>query len=129
MFSFSLAKSIACLFFSERTIMRCHSVYHNESKIKTKYAQKDGGLNKMTISRFLKIISNHSDIVIRKKIRCSAHQRAFNGCLDITNVRLSRIVHAFPRGELIVPKCVQKWEWGPGYPPQPGTASHMPPVA
>ena len=54
------------LFFSERTIMRCYSVYHNDDKIKTRYAQKDGGLNKMTVSKFLSIISNRNDIIIRK---------------------------------------------------------------
>ena len=48
--------------------MRCYSVYHNDSEIKTRYAQKEGGLNKMTISKFLKILLNRSDIVIRKKI-------------------------------------------------------------
>ncbi len=56
------------LFFSEKIIMRCYSVYHNQSEIKTKYSQKEGGLNKMTISKFLNIISNHSDIAVRKKI-------------------------------------------------------------
>ena len=56
------------LIIPERTIMRCYSVYHNDSEIKTRYAQKEGGLNKMTISKFLKILSNRSDIVIRKKI-------------------------------------------------------------
>lgn len=55
------------LLFSERTIMRCYSVYHNDSEIKTRYAQKDGGLNKMTTSLFFKIISNRSDIAIRKE--------------------------------------------------------------
>ena len=56
------------LFFSERTIMRCYSVYHNDNEIKTIYAQKDGGLNKMTVSKFLSIISNRNDIIIRKLI-------------------------------------------------------------
>ena len=32
------------------------------------YAQKDGGLNKMTVSKFLSIISNRNDIIIRKLI-------------------------------------------------------------
>jgi len=56
------------LFVPERTIMRCYSVYHNDSELKTRYAQKDGGLNKMTVSKFLRIISNRTDIVMRKKI-------------------------------------------------------------
>ena len=52
------------LIFSETTIMRCHSVYHDESEIKMKYAQLYGGLNKMTISRFLSIISKRKDVSI-----------------------------------------------------------------
>ncbi len=52
------------LIFSETTIMRCHSVYHDESEIKMKYSQLYGGLNKMSISRFLSIISKRKDITI-----------------------------------------------------------------
>ena len=48
----------------EKVIMRVHSVYHNEPILKEKYAQLDGGLNKMTIKRFKKILDEQEDLEI-----------------------------------------------------------------
>jgi len=46
------------LFFSEKTIMRVHSVYHNKKELLEKYKDREGGLNKMTIKKFKQGISN-----------------------------------------------------------------------
>jgi 2-polyprenyl-3-methyl-5-hydroxy-6-metoxy-1,4-benzoquinol methylase len=40
----------------ERTIMRAHSVYHNQAEISERYAELPGGLNKMTVGRFKDIV-------------------------------------------------------------------------
>ena len=57
------------LFVPEKVIMRVHSVYHNELVLKEKYAQLDGGLNKMTIKHFKKILLGQKGIkIIRLKI-------------------------------------------------------------
>jgi ubiquinone/menaquinone biosynthesis C-methylase UbiE len=49
----------------EKVIMRCHSVYHNESVLRERFSQLPGGLNKMTLSRFKKILRNTRDISVR----------------------------------------------------------------
>jgi ubiquinone/menaquinone biosynthesis C-methylase UbiE len=54
------------LLFSERTLMRCHSVYHNEETLLEQYAQLDGGLNRMTVARFRRILDNHPQFIIQK---------------------------------------------------------------
>lgn len=54
------------LLVSERTLMRVHSVYHNEPILKESFNQLPGGLNKMTIKRLKKIISKQKEIQISK---------------------------------------------------------------
>lgn len=51
---------------SERTMMRVQSVYHNESELHENYADLAGGLNKMTIGRFEKILRRQSGIRIEQ---------------------------------------------------------------
>ncbi len=48
----------------EKIVMRCHSVYHNEPSLKEKYSQLSGGLNKMTLSKFNKILNGEKNIEI-----------------------------------------------------------------
>lgn len=52
------------LIIPERLIMHCHSVYHNEPELKNKVSQLRGGLNKMTMKRFRKMLEMQRDIVI-----------------------------------------------------------------
>lgn len=52
------------LFVSERTIMRVQSVYHNEPVLHEKYAELPGGLNKMTVDRFEKLLKRQGGIHI-----------------------------------------------------------------
>lgn len=49
------------LLFSEKTIMRVHSVYHNRNKLYSEYKDLEGGLNKMTIKKAFKIIHSFND--------------------------------------------------------------------
>lgn len=44
------------LIFPEKSIMRVHSVYHNEEVLLEKYCQRRGGLNKMTVNKCKKIL-------------------------------------------------------------------------
>jgi ubiquinone/menaquinone biosynthesis C-methylase UbiE len=53
------------LLFPERTIMRCHSVYHNQERLLERYADLDGGLNKMTIGRFRRILQQNPHVSIQ----------------------------------------------------------------
>lgn len=50
----------------ESTIMRCHSVYHHEPVLREKFSQLPGGLNKMTLRRFQKILRSTSEARIEK---------------------------------------------------------------
>lgn len=52
------------LVFPERTIMRCHSVYHNFQEIHEKYEQLPGGLNKMTVHRFKQMLLCVPELII-----------------------------------------------------------------
>jgi ubiquinone/menaquinone biosynthesis C-methylase UbiE len=49
----------------EKTIMRCHSVYHDESVLKERFDQLPGGLNKMTLGRFKKILKSTRNVSVR----------------------------------------------------------------
>ncbi len=51
----------------ERTIMRVHSVYHNHNTLFVKYKDLEGGLNKMTVGKALKIIKSFKNITIEEK--------------------------------------------------------------
>ena len=44
------------LLFPEKTIMPCYSVYHGEETLKERFEEIPGGMNKMTIARFRKIL-------------------------------------------------------------------------
>lgn len=46
----------------ERTVMRVHSVYHDDPVLYERYADLAGGLNKMTVGRFRRILSARSDL-------------------------------------------------------------------
>lgn len=48
----------------EKIVMRCHSVYHNEPTLLEKYAQLRGGLNKMTVRLFARILKCQRGIVV-----------------------------------------------------------------
>jgi SAM-dependent methyltransferase len=48
----------------ERVVMHCHSIYHNEPLRRSKYAELPGGLNKMTISRFLRLVESRRELTI-----------------------------------------------------------------
>lgn len=48
----------------ERIIMRCWSVYHNEPVLLERFDQLPGGLNKMTIARFKKILQRQANIKV-----------------------------------------------------------------
>lgn len=48
------------LIFSERTIMRVHSVYHNSDTLYEHYADKRGGLNQMTLRKFDGVLARHA---------------------------------------------------------------------
>lgn len=48
----------------ERTIMRCHSVYHNSPILSESYSDLDGGLNKMTVGRFRKLLGEQPGLDI-----------------------------------------------------------------
>lgn len=46
----------------ERTIMHCHSVYHNLPVLRDHFSQLPGGLNKMTISKFKHLLSENKNL-------------------------------------------------------------------
>ncbi len=50
----------------ERTVMRVQSVYHNEPVLKERYADLPGGLNKMTVGRFQRLLKNQDGIRIEQ---------------------------------------------------------------
>jgi len=50
------------LIFPEKSIMRIHSVYHNEEELLERYERRPGGLNKMTIRKCLKIIRKNNNV-------------------------------------------------------------------
>lgn len=52
------------LLVSERTIMHVHSVYHNDPVLSETYRQLPGGLNKMTVGRFRRIIAQQPGITL-----------------------------------------------------------------
>lgn len=52
------------LLVSERTIMRAQSVYHREPELSEYYDQLPGGLNKMTVGRFKRIIHQQPGITL-----------------------------------------------------------------
>jgi hypothetical protein len=54
------------LLFSERTLMRCHSVYHNEAVLQESYTALEGGLNRMTIAKFRRLLQQNPQIAIQK---------------------------------------------------------------
>lgn len=56
------------LLFSERSMMRIHSVYHNKKELKTLYKDLKGGLNKMTIAKAARIIKSNSSLKIEKRM-------------------------------------------------------------
>jgi hypothetical protein len=53
------------LLFSEKTIMRCHSVYYNTPEIRERYEQLPGGLNRMTLARFQHLLKSRLDLEIQ----------------------------------------------------------------
>lgn len=73
------------LFVPEKIIMRCYSVYHNDSRLLERYEQRPGGLNKMTVARFKKILKKCEDI----KVVAFDIYPVFNLCLFI-NVPIIR---------------------------------------
>lgn len=56
------------LFVSEKSMMRIHSVYHNSVKLYENYKDLEGGLNKMTIKKALKILNSFQAQIVNKKI-------------------------------------------------------------
>lgn len=46
----------------EKAMMRVHSVYHNESELRERYIELDGGLNKMTLERFKRLIHDQPGV-------------------------------------------------------------------
>lgn len=50
------------LIIPERIIMRCHCVYHDQPALLEEYSQLPGGLNKMTVGRFLRILNRQEGI-------------------------------------------------------------------
>jgi 2-polyprenyl-3-methyl-5-hydroxy-6-metoxy-1,4-benzoquinol methylase len=55
------------LIIPEKIIMRVHSVYHNREILFEKYKDLEGGLNKMTVTKAMKIISSFKNIEIKEK--------------------------------------------------------------
>ena len=52
----------------EKTIMRCHSVLGNRDELVEKFKDKPGGLNKMGLYRFLRIIKKNNILIKNLKI-------------------------------------------------------------
>jgi ubiquinone/menaquinone biosynthesis C-methylase UbiE len=52
------------LFIPEKSIMRVHSVYHNQSILLEKYNQRPGGLNQMTVRKSKKIINSLTNVEV-----------------------------------------------------------------
>lgn len=50
------------LIISERVVMRCHSVYHNDPVLLERYSRRPGGLNKMSLRLFYKIIRSNKSV-------------------------------------------------------------------
>ena len=48
----------------ERSVMRVHSVYHDDPVLYERYADLAGGLNKMTVGRFRRILKSRPDLRI-----------------------------------------------------------------
>ena len=46
--------------------MRAQSVYHNEQVLKERYGELQGGLNKMTVGRFRRMLEKQADIRIEQ---------------------------------------------------------------
>lgn len=61
----------------ERTIMHCHSVYHNLPCLRDHYSQLPGGLNKMTISKFKHLLSGHKNLLLVSMKISSVFDKAF----------------------------------------------------
>lgn len=57
------------LFFPERTIMRVHSVYRRSETFYEHFADKEGGLNCMTIKKFNRILAEHESVVRQLEYR------------------------------------------------------------
>lgn len=55
------------LFVPEKSVMRVHSVYHNQDILLEKYKDLEGGLNKMTVRKALSIINSFTNIQIEEK--------------------------------------------------------------
>jgi SAM-dependent methyltransferase len=54
------------LIVSERTIMHVQSVYHDEPVMKERYAELPGGLNRMTVGRFRRLLQSQSGLRIEE---------------------------------------------------------------
>ena len=54
------------LLIPERNMIRVHSVYHNDGELYEKFSDLKGGLNKMTINKAKRIISNNVELEILK---------------------------------------------------------------
>lgn len=52
------------LIFPEKSIMRVHSVYHNEEELLERYAQRAGGLNQMTVKRCYQLVQANPNISV-----------------------------------------------------------------
>jgi len=50
------------LLFPERSVMRVHSVYHDDPVLYERYADLSGGLNKMTVARFRRLLRSQRDL-------------------------------------------------------------------
>lgn len=55
------------LFIPEKNMMRVHSVYHNRNILFEEYKNLEGGLNKMTVTRALNIITSFNSIDLIEK--------------------------------------------------------------
>lgn len=54
------------LIFPERVMMRVHSVYHNKPKLLESYKDLEGGLNKMTTTKALRLLKQLDDFEIEE---------------------------------------------------------------
>lgn len=54
------------LFVPERVVMRAHSAYHGKPRLLERYAELPGGLNRMTVGRFRRLLDAEPRLTVRR---------------------------------------------------------------
>jgi ubiquinone/menaquinone biosynthesis C-methylase UbiE len=81
----------------ERVIMHCHSVYHDYPKLRNNYSQLQGGLNKMTVKRFKKMLKMREDLKVTDFEILTISKLKIFTYLRIINEFIASGVRAFAR--------------------------------